>query len=34
MKGRVTTGPLLGARVSNRSALALISLALDEVDAA
>ena len=25
-------GPLLGARVSNRSALALISLALDEVD--
>jgi hypothetical protein len=32
--GRRRPGPLVGARVSDRCALALISLALDEVDAA
>jgi hypothetical protein len=32
MKAWVAAGPLIGARVSNRCALALISLALDEVD--
>lgn len=33
-KGGASSGPLVGARVSNRFALALISLALDQLDAA